>query len=130
MNKSHIKSYSDLLAEKQCLTLLLEEKKIIIQAEYEALKVKLKPLTTVVEVAEKVMTRDKSNPLLNAGIDFGVNILLKKLLLRNAGFIVKLLVPIMAKNFISHEVEEENNIFQKVTGFIRKKFGPKPQPQA
>ena len=130
MNKSPIRSYNDLIQEKQRLTLLLQEKKIGIQAEYEVIKQKLKPLGTVVEVVEKLTTKDKSNPLLNAGIDFGVNILLKKVLLRNAGFIVKLLVPIMTRNFISHEVEEENNIFTKIGGFVKKQFKNKPQQPA
>ncbi len=119
---SHIQSYSDLLEEKKRLKLLLEERKILVQAEFEVIKVKLKPVSTIIDTVEKMTTKDKSNPLINMGIDVGVNLLLKKLLLRNAGFIVKLIVPMLAKNYLSHEVEEKNNIFSKIGSFFKKQF--------
>lgn len=119
---SHIKSYKDLLEEKQRLRLLLEERKIIVQTEFEAIKVKLKPVGAIIDTVEKMTTKDKSNPLINMGIDLGVNLVLKKLLLRNAGFIAKLLLPMLAKNYLSHEVEEKDNLFSKIGTFIRKTF--------
>ena len=119
---NNITTYNDLLLEKQRLKLLLEERKILVQTEFEEIKVKLKPLRHIVEVVEKFTSKDKSNPLVNLGIDFGVNLLLKNLFLRNAGFIVKLLVPMLTKNFISHEIEEDNNLFAKIGGFIKKQF--------
>ncbi|NCI50541.1 hypothetical protein GWC95_11445 [Sediminibacterium roseum] len=119
---SHINTYNDLLEEKKRLKLLLEERKIKVQTEFEEIKVKLKPVGAIIDTVQKMTTKDKSNPLLNMGIDVGVNLILKKLLLRNAGFIMKLLVPMLAKNYLSHEVEEDNNIFSKVGKFFRKTF--------
>ncbi|MES2328882.1 MAG: hypothetical protein V4539_04715 [Bacteroidota bacterium] len=119
---NNITTYDELMQEKRRLKLMLEERKILVQTEFEEIKVKLKPLTHIVEMVEKVTTKDKSNPLLNIGIDMGVNLLLKNVLLRNAGFIVKLLVPLMAKNFLSHEAEETGNILSKVTRFVKKQF--------
>lgn len=119
---SHIRSYDDLLQEKQKLKLLLEERKILVQSEFEAIKVKLKPVGAIIDTVEKMTTKDKSNPLINIGIDVGVNLLLKKLLLRNAGFIAKLLLPLLAKNYLSHEIEEKNNVFSKIGTFLKKTF--------
>ena len=119
---NNITTYDDLIQEKRRLKLMLEERKILVQAEFEEIKVKLKPVTHVIEMVEKLSTKDKSNPLLNVGIDLGVNLLLKNLLLRNAGFIVKLLVPLMAKNYFSHEGEEAKNLFSQIGGFIKKQF--------
>jgi hypothetical protein len=123
---NQITTYEELLQEKKRLKLLLEERKILVQTEFEEIKVKLKPVTSIIETVEKMTTKDKSNPLLNMGIDVGVNLILKKLLLRNAGFIVKLLVPLLAKNYLSHEVEEPNNIFSKLGKFVRKTFMHQP----
>jgi hypothetical protein len=119
---NNITTYDDLMQEKRRLKLLLEERKILVQTEFEEIKIKLKPVTHVIEMVEKLSTKDKSNPLLNMGIDVGVNLLLKKVLLRNAGFIVKLLVPLMAKNYLSHEGEETKTIFSQIGAFFKKKF--------
>jgi hypothetical protein len=119
---NNINTYDDLLQEKRRLKLILEERKILVQAEFEEIKVKLKPVTHVIEMVEKLSKKDKSNPLFNIGVDMGVNLLLKNVLLRNAGFIVKLLVPLLTKNFLSHEGEEAKNIFTQISGFIKKQF--------
>lgn len=119
---NNIATYDDLMQEKRRLKLILEQRKILVQTEFEEIKVKLKPVTHVIDMVEKLSSKDRSNPLLNMGIDVGVNLLLKKVLLRNAGFIVKLLVPLLAKNYLSHEGEEAKNIFSKIGDFVKKKF--------
>lgn len=119
---SNITSYQDLLIEKQRLTLLLYERKIELKTEFEQLKTKLQPLTNIIDFAEKVSTKDRKNPLINMGIDLGVNFLLKKVLLRNSGWIIKILMPLVVKNFLSHEVSEHPNWIQKIGHFIKKKI--------
>lgn len=119
---NNITTYDDLLQEKKRLKLMLEERKILVQTEFEEIKVKLKPVTNIINTVEKMTSKDRSNPLLNAGIDIGVNLVIKKLLLRNAGFVAKLLIPMLAKNYLSHEVEEKDNLFTKIGGFFKKTF--------
>lgn len=119
---NNITTYNDLVLEKKRLKLMLEERKILVQIEFEEVKIRLKPLTHIIEVVEKITSKDKRNPLFNIGVDLGVNLLLKNLFLRNAGFIVKLIVPLLAKNYLSHEVEETTNIFSKIGGFIKKRI--------
>ncbi len=92
------------------------------EAEFEEIKVKLKSLTNVIEVIEKATSKDTHNPILNAGINMGVNFLLKNLLLRNAGWVVKMIVPMLVKNYLSHEATEAKNIFSKIGGFFKKQF--------
>jgi len=125
---NNITTYNDLVQEKQRLSLLLEERKILVKTEFEEIKLKLKPLTNIVEVVEKMSSKDTSNPLLNAGISMGVNFLLKNVLLRNAGWITKLILPVLAKNYLSHEVEEKNNIFSKIGKFVKRTFSKQHQP--
>jgi len=119
---NNITTYNDLLQEKQRLTLQLAEKKILVKAEFEEIKIKLKPITNIIDMVEKVTTKDSHNPLLNSAIGMGVNFLLKNVVLRNAGWVTKLVLPVLAKNYISHEVEEPNNIFSKIGKFLKKKL--------
>jgi len=119
---NNITTYNDLVLEKKRLRLLLEERKILVQVEFEEVKIKLKPLTHIIDMVEKITSKDKRNPLFNVGVDLGVNLLLKNVFLRNAGFIVKLIVPLLAKNYLSHEVEETKDVFSKIGHFIKKKI--------
>lgn len=119
---SNISSYQDLMTEKQRLTLLLNERKIELSAEFEEVKIKLKPLGGVLDFAEKITTTDRSNPLINMGIELGVNFLLKKVILRNAGWAIKIFTPLFVRNFLSHEVGEQATWVQKVERFIKKKI--------
>ncbi len=116
---TNIHSYKELLEEKQRLTLLLAEQKVLVKAEFADIKVKLKPAKLAWEWIQKLVSKDTSNPLFNAGIDIGVNFLLKGVLLRNAGFIVKLVTPFIVKNFLSHEVAEKENIFTRIAGLFK-----------
>ena len=119
---NNITTYQDLLQEKQRLTLLLAERNMLVKAEFVAIKTKLKPLTNIIDVVEKMSSKDTRNPLVNAGIDIGVNLLLKNVLLRNAGWIIKLLMPALVKNYLSHETSEVESVFAKIKGFFKKQF--------
>jgi hypothetical protein len=119
---NNITTYNELIQEKQRLSLVLEERKILVKTEFEEIKIKLKPLSNIAEIVEKISTKDTSNPLINAGISMGVNFLLKNVLLRNAGWVAKLILPVLTKNYLSHEVEEKNNIFSKIGKFLKRTF--------
>lgn len=120
---SKISSYDELLQEKQRLKLLLSEREMALRTEFEDIKTKLKPLSSILEFTEKITKRDSTNPLINTGIDVGVNFLLRKVLLRNAGWIAKLLMPVFVRNYLSNEVKEHPAWLQKMMQFVRKQFG-------
>ncbi len=119
---NNITTYQDVLQEKQRLTLLLAERGMLVKAEFAEIKLKLKPLTNIVDVVEKITSKDTRNPLINAGIDIGVNLLLKNVVLRNAGWIMKLLMPALVKNYLSHETSEVESVYTKIKGFFKKQF--------
>lgn len=120
---SKITNYEELLAEKQRLKLLLSEREMELKTEFEEIKAKLRPLAQIMDFAEKITSKEKNNPLINTGIEVGVNFLLRKVLLRNAGWIIKLLMPVLVRNYLTHEVKEENGWMQKITRFFKKQFG-------
>ena len=73
-------------------------------------------------LVEKITSKNTRNPLANLGIDIGVNLFLQKILLRNAGWVTKLLMPVFVKNFLSHEAVEKENIFSKIGSFLKNKL--------
>ena len=113
-----INTYTTLLNEKQRLKLLLETHKIIIKEDAAMIRQTIKPATDALGVISKFTNRDRTNPLLNLGVDFGVDLLVRKLLLGRAGWIYKIIVPFIVKNFSSN-IFAENKKF----GFLNKLLG-------
>jgi hypothetical protein len=119
---SNITSYKDLLDERQRLKLLLYEREIEVKTEFAHLKTKLKPISHIIDFAEKLTRKDRHNPMVTAGIDLGIDFLLKKVLLRNAGWIVKVVGPLFVRNYLSHEVAEKAPWIRKVETFLKRKL--------
>lgn len=112
-----INTYSQLQSERHRLKLLLETHKIIIKEDAAMLRATIKPATDALNVIGKFTSRDRNNPLLNLGVDFGVDLIVRKLILGRAGWISKLIVPFIVKNFSSN-IFSENKKF----GFLNKLF--------
>jgi len=102
MSKPDIKSYKDLIAEKHRLKTQFGIQKQAIKDDFDVLKESLNPVKAVVRSLGKLTTPDKSLGLLNAGLSFGVDMLLRKVLLKKSGWIVRLVAPFFVKNLVSH----------------------------
>jgi hypothetical protein len=121
-----LSTYDELISERQRLKLQLQEEKVEMMGELAIIRQKLKPVSTMVEFAEKLVTKDKTNPVVDTGLSIGVDLLLRKVVLRNAGWIVKLLAPLFVRNYLSHEIHENSGWIQKIEHFIKKKFSSRP----
>ena len=110
--------YRDLLTERQRLKLLLEERKIIIKEDAACIRETLKPATKVLTMMGKLTSRDRTNPLLNFGLDLGIDLVAKKLILGHAGWISKLIVPFVLKNLGSNILTENKKL-----SFLKKVLG-------
>src|SRR5829696_2866910 len=118
-----IKTYDDLLQEEARLLQQLKSQEVLIREDIVVLREKLKPVGKVISVLEKMATRDHTGPLASFGIDFSIDLLLRKFLLARAGWFTKILVPFFVKNYSSHIISEEHrtklakkiqNIFNKI----------------
>jgi hypothetical protein len=118
-----IKTYEDLLQEEQRLMQQLKSQEALIREDLVLLKEKLKPVGKVYSVLEKMATRDHTGPLASFGIDFSIDLLLRKILLARAGWFTKIFVPFLVKNYSSHIISEQHrtkiatkikNIFNKI----------------
>ena len=121
MSKS-VKTYEDLLQEEQQLMLQLKSHEALIRKDIAGIKESLKPAGKVINVLNKMVTRDHTGPFATFGIDFSIDLLIRKLLLAKAGWFTKILVPFVVKNYSSHIISEEQRlkIAQKIQNFFNK----------
>lgn len=119
---SKISTYRELVAEEQRLATELGAQKLAIQNEWKNARRHLKPFENALEFVSSISSKNKSNPLLNMGLDLGVDVLIRRLLLGNAGFITKLLVPTIIRNYSSNmlNVGEGKNWFGKLRNFFKR----------
>jgi len=102
-----IKSYDDLLKEKQRLELLLQAQKEVIYYDIQEIKEELQPVKKVLEFIKKITTKDKTNLLLALGSDIAINAIVKRFLLQKAGWVARNVVPFFMKNYSSHFLSEQ-----------------------
>ena len=122
--KRKIASYEDLEKEEQLLEELLKAQKQLVLADIEHVKNQLKPATAALKLFNNVISPDKRNPLLTAGTNTAIDFLLKKFVLGNSGWITKMVVPYLVKNYSSHLIaDNKDNIVQKLFSLIGGKNG-------
>jgi hypothetical protein len=128
---SKIKTYEALLQEEQRLLLQLKATELLIRDDIAGVKEGLKPIGNAVKTANKLFTRDKTGVLANFGLDFSVDLLVRKFLLARAGWFTKILVPYVIKNYSSHIISEQQRakLMEKISS-IFSKLRPKPDGQA
>jgi hypothetical protein len=110
MNKK-IQTYDDLLEQKKRLEDLLVVQKQQISSNWVEVKESLTPVNNIVAFFGKLTHRDKSNPLVNMGIDIGGDLLLKRILLARAGWLTRLAVPYLLKNYSSNVFADRGKSF-------------------
>ena len=101
-----IKTYKDLLAEEQRLTLQLTLHKSLIKEDIAGIKERLNTFKRIAANIRGMFSRGDNGPLLNFGLNFGIDVLIRKILLGRAGWITKIVVPYVIKNYASHLVNE------------------------
>lgn len=121
MNRS-IRTYQDLLQEEQMLQRQLESCKTLIKKDVGELKHILNPIYQIKETAKKFFTRDNNGPFYNIGLNFGVDLLIRRLLFARAGRLVKIIVPFLVKNYASHFVkgEDKEKMLKNIARFFKK----------
>lgn len=122
-----IKTYDDLLQEEQRLMKQLKVHEELIKEDFAGLKEGLKPVSNVFKVFNKMATRDNTGPILNFGLDLGVDLVIRKWLLAKAGWFTKIVVPFIIKNYSSHIISEEKRtkLVKRVQNILNK-IRPKP----
>ena len=97
--EAKIRTYDDLLLEKVRLQSLLNDQRALIRQDVADLRNELKPIKSVLGFAGKLLSKDKRNPVINAGVDLIGDVLLKNFLFARSGFLLKWIAPYIIKNF-------------------------------
>jgi hypothetical protein len=131
MNKRTIKTYEDLEQEKHRLMGILRTQEDLIKDDLAGVREGLRPFSNAINVINKMATRDNTAPAMNFGLEMGVDLLVRKVLLKRAGWIAKIVVPFLVKNYSSHLIGEEKReaLMKKVKSIFRKirpTEGPSP----
>jgi len=79
----------------------------------------VEPVGHTISVMGKMFSRDKNNPILNLGVQKMIDIFVRKVLLARAGWITKLTVPLLLKNYSSHLIADHKKSWvQKLFSWI------------
>jgi hypothetical protein len=117
-----IKTYEDLLQEEQRLLLQLKASELLIRDDIAGVKEGLKPVGRVFKTISKFTTRDRTGAFANFGLDFSVDLLIRRVLLARAGWFTKILIPYVIKNYSSHFITEQQKakLMQKISTILSK----------
>jgi len=93
--KIKIESYKQLLEHQRQLKALLEAKKDLIRSDVELLKIETKPVS---DLFGSLGDSKRKRRLLAIGVAFAAKTVFKKIILRKAGWAVRLVAPYFAEN--------------------------------
>ena len=117
-----IKTYKDLLEEKERLENLFKAQKQIVREDFKQLETELHPVKSALATAGKFFTRDNHNLLLNASANTLIDIFIKRFLLSKTGWFTRLVVPFLVKNYSSHLIsEKKGSLLRKLFAWVGKK---------
>ncbi len=117
-----IQNYQDLVQEKARLKELMQAQRELIRQDFREIKAELQPVRAVLSVAGKFVSKDTSNPLLTAGSNKLIDLLLRKVLLAKAGWLTRIAVPFLVKNYSSHVIgENKDKLMSWITSLFKSK---------
>ena len=117
-----IKTYDDLLQEEQRLQAQMDSYKGLIKEDIEGIKAGLNPVKRVAATVKNLFTRGDNGPLLNFGLNFGLDVFVRRFLLGRANWVTKVVVPYVIKNYASHLITEDQRkaVGKTVSNFFAK----------
>jgi hypothetical protein len=116
-----IKTYDDLIEERNKMKTLLILQKEKINEDWNAFKHEFDPVTHAFGTLGKMAKGDKSNPLINAGLLFAGELFIKNFVLAKAGWLTRLAVPFVVKNYSSHLIVDKGKTFVDKIGRLLKR---------
>jgi hypothetical protein len=127
MNKPVIRSYEDLLLEKERLRFQLNTQKTELNGRIQGLKEKLAPVATILSVIGGITAMSPKNPMVNTGVGIAVDMFLKKKLFKNSGLITGVLSSFLLRNVATKLVGGVAGalIGKAISKFVKRKKTPK-----
>ena len=117
---NQITSYKELLQEKARLKALLAEQELQIKEDWQLIREDLKPFALAGATIRKLFTRKVGISAAHLGINLLADGFIKKVLLARTGWIIRLIVPFLIKNYGSHLVDEPGTLMHKIKNMFGK----------
>jgi hypothetical protein len=118
---NNIRTYEDLLLEKNRLEALLAVQKRVIHQDLTELRENIRPALDLISFFGRLTKRSSSNPLVSMGINLVGDILLGNMVLAGGSKITKLIMPFIAKTASAYLLGKNGeSIFQKLAGIFKK----------
>lgn len=105
--------------------LVLQKQRVI--EDWHGVKEELTPVQNMFGAIGKMAKGDKTNPFVNIGLKIASDIFLKNFVLAKAGWVTKMTVPFVVKNYSSHILADKGKVFFSKLG---KLFSRKPRNYA
>jgi hypothetical protein len=117
-----IVTYEELMLEKNRLQVLLKVQKELVREDINEIKQELAPVKSVISFAGKLVSKEPGNFLLNATSNTIIDLVVKKLLLSRSGWLTKIAVPFLLKNYTSHVIDDnKDTILRKIFSLFKRK---------
>jgi hypothetical protein len=108
---NQIRTYDDLLKHRSEMDLLLKAQKELLVADLKVIQAELKAPRETISLVSKMISRKKTNPIVNTAVNQLVDLLLGKLLLKRSGWLTRTAVSMLARNFTSNYVQDHKKQF-------------------
>ncbi|RYF97960.1 MAG: hypothetical protein EOO02_19885 [Chitinophagaceae bacterium] len=99
-----IRTYNDLLLEKDRLQSLLDAQKELIKLDMDGIKSGLKPASSVLSFVGSFGKKTVTNPLLGMAVSLSTDLLMRKFLFKRAGWAVKTVLPFVVRKVTNNIV--------------------------
>lgn len=117
-----IRTYEDLMEEKERLNQLLAAQKELIRQDFNEIKQEFAPVRSAISLVGKFTSKDNRSFLLTTATDTIIEILVRRMILAKAGWFTRIVVPFFMKNFSSHVIaDNKDKILDKLSRWFGKK---------
>jgi hypothetical protein len=118
--KTNIQNLDDIRAERARLKNKIEITRTSLRQEFGAIKKELSPINQALGVVSDVLTTPRKG-LLSIGVGFGVDAVLKRVVLARAGWLPRLVVPFLVKNVATNYISKhKTSVVEGVLGWVKK----------
>src|SRR5689334_7977886 len=106
--KKQFKSYDELVAEQEMRRERVKIQQLQVKEDLAGIREELEPVIHVGATIKKFLTHKSGDLIANLGISLVTNGLIKKVILSKAGWLTRIIVPQLVKNYASHVVGSGN----------------------
>src|SRR5438105_7185865 len=117
MNK--VTTYEELLREKERLELQLQVHKAAVKTHVAEIKRKLNPITNAIHFMTNFGAPAIGNSLMGTGIGLSMELLIRKIFFSKTGWVMKMVAPILIKNFSANMLtKNKRTLLKKVKSIL------------